>query len=141
MDGSIRNSKLQTNNTRSSIPVHETYSVLVYKITRLFRENNRYKRNRYYKCLYAIIGFSLFLPQYANAEAVGGVSATADSVANSSGSVTNKSFRFFKVLISPILTGEGSSVREKLLTLPHMSLVLVHFQDLGNHIMMILFTI
>ena len=27
MDGSIRNSKIQTNNTRSSIPVHtETYS-------------------------------------------------------------------------------------------------------------------
>ena len=143
MDGSIRNSSRPTNNTRSSIPVHRNIFRSWFAKSHDYSErNNRYKRNRYYKCLYAIIGFSLFLPQYANAEAVGGVSATASPVANSSGSVTNQDpFRFFRDHISPTHTGEESSVKEKLLTSPHMSLVLVHFQDLGNHIIMILFMI
>jgi len=43
----------------------------------------------------------LFLPQYANAEAVGGVSATAAPVANSSGSVTNQAIQ---VLQGPYIT-------------------------------------
>ena len=102
MDGSIRNSKLQTNNTGSSIPVHRNLFRSWFTKSHDYSErNNRYKRNRYYKCLYAIIGFSFFLPQYANAEAVGGVSATAAPVANSSGSVTNQAIQ---VLQGPYIT-------------------------------------
>ena len=79
MDWSIRKTaKLQTNNIQeqhsSSPKLIQSWFAKSYNYS---ERNNRYKRNRYYKCLYAIIGFSLFLPQYANAEAVGGVSATA----------------------------------------------------------------
>ncbi len=102
MDGSIRNSKLQTNNTRSSIPVHRNLFRSWFTKSHDYSErNNRRKRDRYYKCLYAIIGFSLFLPQYANAETVGGVAATAAPVANSSGSVTNQAIQ---VLQGPYIT-------------------------------------
>ena len=102
MDRSIRNSKLQTNNTRSSIPVHRNlFRSWFAKPYNYSERNNRRKRDRYYKCLYAIIGFSLFLPQYANAETVGGVAATAAPVANSSGSVTNQAIQ---VLQGPYIT-------------------------------------
>ena len=84
-------SSYKQDNTRSSIPVHgNLFGSGSQQSYNYSERDNRYKRNRYYKCLYAIIGFSLFLPQYANAEAVGGVSATAIPVANSSGSVTNQ---------------------------------------------------
>ena len=43
----------------------------------------------------------MFLPQYANAETVGGVAATAAPVANSSGSVTNQAIQ---VLQGPYIT-------------------------------------
>lgn len=98
--------KQQTNiysdNTRSTVSVHRNlYGSGSEQSYNYSERNNSRKRDRYYKCLYAIIGFSLFLPQYANAETVGGVSATASPVANSSGSVTNQAIQ---VLQGPYIT-------------------------------------
>tara|TARA_B100000902_G_C27124519_1_gene820386 strand:+ start:180 stop:1010 length:831 start_codon:yes stop_codon:yes gene_type:complete len=57
------------------------------------------KRNRYYKYIPAII--SLFFAVPSHAETIGGVSATAAPVANSSGSVTNQAIQ---VLQGPYIT-------------------------------------
>ena len=69
------------------------------------RDNHR-KHNRNYKRLYAVI-VALFCATPAHAETVGGVSATAAPVANSSASVTNQ---FIQVLQGPYITssyGDG----------------------------------
>ena len=84
--------------------LHGTRSLEPYN----YRENNKNsKRNRYHKYLYAII--ALFVAAPVNAETVGGVSATAAPVANSSGSVTNQAIQ---VLQGPYITntyGDGIS--------------------------------
>ena len=61
------------------------------------------KRNRYYKHLYPVgtLVLSLLSPTAALAESVGGVSATANPIANSSGSVTNQAIQ---VLQGPYIT-------------------------------------
>ena len=66
------------------------------------KNNRNRKRNRYNKHLYAIatIG-SLLSPNVALAQGVGGVSATANPIANSSGSVTNQAIQ---VLQGPYIT-------------------------------------
>ena len=74
------------------------------------KNNSNTKRNRYRKHLYAIatIG-SLLSPNVALAQGVGGVSATANPIANSSGSVTNQAIQ---VLQGPYITntyGNGVS--------------------------------
>ena len=63
------------------------------------KRNRGSKYNRHYKYLPAIISLLFTLP--ANAETVGGVSATASPVANSSGSVTNQAIQ---VLQGPYIT-------------------------------------
>ena len=70
-------------------------------------ENNHYtKRNGYYKYLYPIIALVMATP--VNAETVGGVSATANPIANSSGSVTNQAIQ---VLQGPyIQNGYGDGI-------------------------------
>ena len=84
--------------------LHGTRSLEPYN----YRENNdNSKRNRHHKYLYAII--ALFVAAPVNAETVGGVSATAAPVANSSGSVTNQAIQ---VLQGPYITntyGDGIS--------------------------------
>ena len=94
--------KLETDDCRSSVPIHRT----------LFRtrssdshdnteRNHRPKRHRKYKhILKLILGLSL-LPSPSFATDVGGVSATANPVANSSGSVTNQAIQ---VLQGPYIT-------------------------------------
>ena len=65
------------------------------------------KRNRHHKYLYPIIGLLIASP--VNAENVGGISATANPIANSSGSVTNQAIQ---VLQGPYITntyGNGIS--------------------------------
>ena len=62
------------------------------------KSNGSYKRNRYNKCLYPIIALLIASPVKAN---VGGVSATANPIANSSGSVTNQAIQ---VLQGPYVT-------------------------------------
>ena len=66
------------------------------------KSNKHTKRHRYNKHLYAIatIG-SLLSPNVALAQGVGGVSATANPIANSSGSVTNQAIQ---VLQGPYIT-------------------------------------
>ena len=70
-------------------------------------ENNHHtKRNRYHKYLYPVIALVMATP--VNAETVGGVSATANPIANSSGSVTNQAIQ---VLQGPyIQNGYGDGI-------------------------------
>jgi len=99
---------MESNNSWRTILVrrilHGTRSLEPYN----YRENNKNsKRNRHHKYLYAII--ALFVAAPVNAETVGGVSATAAPVANSSGSVTNQAIQ---VLQGPYITsqfGDGIS--------------------------------
>ena len=100
---SNRQTRLHNSNTRSSLPIHgelpRTRAIKPYSNSK----NDNYKqRNRYHKYLYAIatIG-SLLTPNVALAADVGGVSATANPIANSSGSVTNQAIQ---VLQGPYIT-------------------------------------
>jgi len=99
MDWSNRQTNIHTDNTRSSVPVYRnlfwTRASKSYGDT---ERNRRNKRNRYYKYLLPI---TLLFANPAYAETVGGVSATASPVANSSGSVTNQAIQ---VLQGPYIT-------------------------------------
>ena len=89
-----------TNNTRCSVPVRRVVSRTRFTAAHDYPKNNRdYKRNGYYKYLPAVIALLFAAP--VNAETVGGVSATAAPVANSSGSVTNQAIQ---VLQGPYIT-------------------------------------
>lgn len=101
MDGSNEQASVYADNTRGSISVHRNLSR-----PRSFQPHNYSKRNgsnkynRYYKYFLPIILSGLF-PSQSLAETVGGVSATASPVANSSGSVTNQAVQ---VLQGPYIT-------------------------------------
>jgi len=100
MDWNNSNTSVHTNNTRSSVSVHRNLFRSWFKQPHDYPENNRgYKRNGYYKYLLAVIATVTCSP--VNAETVGGVSATASPVANSSGSVTNQAIQ---VLQGPYIT-------------------------------------
>ena len=100
MDWSNRQTKFHTDDTRSSVSIHRNPVCSRFTKSYDYPENNRgYKRNRYYKYLSAVI--ALFVAAPVNAETVGGVSATASPVANSSGSVTNQAIQ---VLQGPYIT-------------------------------------
>ena len=100
--------KLHTDNTWRSIPVHRDLSR-----SRTEQPHNYSKRNKYridhrnYKYLLAVV--SLLFATPVNANTVGGVSATASPVANSSGSVTNQAIQ---VLQGPYITNTyGSGIQ------------------------------
>ena len=100
--------KLHTDNTWRSIPVHRDLSR-----SRTEQSHNHSKRNKYrighrnYKYLLAVV--SLLFAAPVNANTVGGVSATASPVANSSGSVTNQAIQ---VLQGPYITNTyGSGIQ------------------------------
>ena len=100
--------KLHTDNTWRSIPVHGDLSR-----SRIEQPHNYPKRNKYrighrnYKYLLAVV--SLLFASPVNANTVGGVSATASPVANSSGSVTNQAIQ---VLQGPYITNTyGSGIQ------------------------------
>ena len=94
------NANVQTNNTRSSVSVHRNLFGTWFKQPYNNSKRNRsYKRNRHYKYIPAVIALLIGSPSYA--ETVGGVSATASPVANSSGSVTNQAIQ---VLQGPYIT-------------------------------------
>ena len=103
MDWRNKQTDIHTNNTRRSVSVHGNLSGSWFKQSNDNSKNNRNKkRNRHYKYLYTIITLGAFC--YGNgvwAETVGGVSATAAPVANSSGSVTNQAIQ---VLQGPYIT-------------------------------------
>ena len=100
---STGSSRILNSNTRSSLSIHRKLSRAWPFKSHSHTKNNNYKqRNRYHKYLYAIatIG-SLLSPNVALAADVGGVSATANPIANSSGSVTNQAIQ---VLQGPYIT-------------------------------------
>ena len=100
MDRYQQQTKLHTDDTRSSVSVHRNLLRSWFKQPHNYSKDHRgHKYHRYYKYLLAII-LSGFLPTKALAE-VGGVSATAAPVANSSGSVTNQAIQ---VLQGPYIT-------------------------------------
>ena len=100
MDRRNSNSDLQTNNPRRGLSVYRDVFRSWAKQSHDYPKNDRgYKRNRHYKYIPAIIALFFVTPSYA--ETVGGVSATAAPVANSSGSVTNQAIQ---VLQGPYIT-------------------------------------
>ena len=100
--------ELHNSKSRRSIPVYpDLHGSRNDKPNRDPKNNRGYKRNRYHKCLYPIIGLLIASP--VSAADVGGVSATANPIANSSGSVTNQAIQ---VLQGPYITntyGNGIS--------------------------------
>ena len=104
MDWRNKQTNIHTNNTRSSVSVHRNLSGSWFKQSNNNSKNDRNsKRYRYNFHIHPVVGAiilgSLF-PTQALAE-VGGVSATAAPVANSSGSVTNQAIQ---VLQGPYIT-------------------------------------
>ena len=94
---------IYNNNSRSSFPIQsKLFWTWNDKSNNNSKNNNNRIRNRYYKYLYAIAtSGSLLFPNVALAQGVGGVSATANPIANSSGSVTNQAIQ---VLQGPYIT-------------------------------------
>ena len=100
MDRRNRQTVLHTDNTRSSVPVHR--NSIFSRFTKSYdhpKGDRGYKRNRHYKYFLPVIAALVASP--VNAETVGGVSATASPIANSSGSVTNQAIQ---VLQGPYIT-------------------------------------
>ena len=101
MDRSNSETKFHTDNTRSCVSVHRNLQWPWAKQSHGHTKGDRgYKRNRHYKYLLAI-GLSVLFPSQTFAETVGGVSATASPIANSSGSVTDQAIQ---VLQGPYIT-------------------------------------
>ena len=104
MDRSNKQTNIHTDNTRSSVPVQRNLLGSWFKQPHDYKQSNRgYQRNRHHKYIPTII---LCLTNLATApatlaETVGGVSATAAPIANSSGSVTNQAIQ---VLQGPYIT-------------------------------------
>ena len=101
MDWNHKQTSIHTDDTRSSVSVHRNVQRSWSEQSNNYKQDNRgYKRNRHYLYLLAI-GLSFAFPSTTLAETVGGVSATASPVANSSGSVTNQAIQ---VLQGPYIT-------------------------------------
>ena len=103
MDGNNKQANLHTDRGRSSVSVYGNVLRSWFTKSHDHPKGNRSdKRNRHYKHLLAISGICLGLhPINAFAEGIGGVSATASPIANSSGSVTNQAIQ---VLQGPYIT-------------------------------------
>jgi hypothetical protein len=107
MDRSEQQTDVYTNNTWRSVSVYRNLSRPRSLESNNYKQNNRgYKHNRYHKYLLAV---TLLFANPSYAETVGGVSATASPVANSSGSVTNQAIQ---VLQGPYITNTyGSGIQ------------------------------
>jgi len=101
--GSKQQAKLFNNNTRPSLSIHrKLFWARPFKSYNNTENNNYTKRNKYNKYLLKLISICLLgsaSPTFASD--IGGVSATANPVANSSGSVTNQAIQ---VLQGPYIT-------------------------------------
>jgi len=99
MDWSNKQTIVHTDITRSSVSVHRNLFWARTSESNNYSKSDRgHKRNRYYKY---ILPITLLFASPSYAETVGGVSATASPVANSSGSVTNQAIQ---VLQGPYIT-------------------------------------
>ena len=107
MDRSEQQTDVYTNNTWRSVSVYRNLSRPRSLESNNYKQNNRgYKHNRYHKYLLAV---TLLFTNPSYAETIGGVSATASPVANSSGSVTNQAIQ---VLQGPYITNTyGSGIQ------------------------------
>jgi len=100
MDWSNKQTSIHTNSSRSSVSVHRNLSRSWFKQPNDYPKSDRSrKRHRHNLHFFSIIALLFANPSYA--ETVGGVSATASPVANSSGSVTNQAIQ---VLQGPYIT-------------------------------------
>lgn len=100
MDNADEQTSVYTNDTRRSVSIHgNSERTRVDSANNYSKSDRGHKRNRYHKYLYPVI--ALFIAAPVNAETVGGVSATASPIANSSGSVTNQAIQ---VLQGPYIT-------------------------------------
>jgi len=100
MDRNNNQTELYTDNSRRSVSIHRDISRSWFSKSNNHSERNRGRKyHRYNKYLYSVIALLFAAP--VNAETVGGVSATAAPVANSSGSVTNQAIQ---VLQGPYIT-------------------------------------
>jgi len=125
MDRSKFQTRLRSNDSGSCVSVHgDLQGSRVEQSYDHPKRNNRNKCYRYYKYLPAIVSLFFACPSYA--ETVGGVSATASPIANSSGSVTNQAIQVLQgpyitntygggiqcqgatLNITPFITGSGS---------------------------------
>ena len=102
--GSKQQTKLHTNNTRSGLSIRrELFWTRTFKSHNNKSHNHYPKRNKYNKHILKLISIGLSIgtatPTFASD--IGGVSATANPVANSSGSVTNQAIQ---VLQGPYIT-------------------------------------
>ena len=109
--GSTKQTKLYNNNTGSTLSIHrKLFRAWPLKSHNNTEDNNYPKRNKHNKHLLKLISICLLgtaSPSFASD--IGGVSATANPVANSSGSVTNQAIQ---VLQGPYITntyGNGIS--------------------------------
>ena len=104
MDRSRDNTHLHTDNTRCSVSIHRndarTRLVESHSNKSYHKRNKRHRYNQYFLTIATSLAMTGFMPS-VNAETVGGVSATASPIANSSGSVTNQAIQ---VLQGPYIT-------------------------------------
>ena len=105
MDWSNFKANLRSNKSRSSVSIHGDVSRSGVKQSNYNSKRDKHtKRNRhnfYIPTVIGVVSVSLLSPTVALAESVGGVSATASPIANSSGSVTNQAIQ---VLQGPYIT-------------------------------------
>ena len=104
MDRSRDNTHLHTDNSRCTVSIHgniqRTRLVESHNNTKRNNRNKRHRHNQYLSAIGISLAMTGFMPS-AIAETVGGVSATASPIANSSGSVTNQAIQ---VLQGPYIT-------------------------------------
>ena len=104
---SKQQTQLDSNKSRTGISIYRDLSrTWNFKSNNNTKNNNNRKHNRYNKYLYPIkalclSALSVVVTAPVNAQGVGGVSATANPIANSSGSVTNQAIQ---VLQGPYIT-------------------------------------
>ena len=102
MDRTNKQTKLHTDDTRGSVSVDRNVSRSWFEQSNNHSKGDRgNKRHRYNFYFLAVIGCGVLSPTAALSETIGGVSATASPVANSSGSVTNQAIQ---VLQGPYIT-------------------------------------
>ena len=107
MDKYFRQTKLYTDKPRRSLPIHRnderTWAPESHNNTKSDRGNKRHRHNFNFPTIKALClsALSVIVTAPVNAETVGGVSATASPIANSSGSVTNQAIQ---VLQGPYIT-------------------------------------
>ena len=104
--GLLQSKQLHTDDSRCSVSIHPELSRTRYdksnSNTESHRNPVRHRHNkRVYSVIAAVLSVNSLLPMKAYAQGVGGVSATANPIANSSGSVTNQAIQ---VLQGPYVT-------------------------------------